>query len=201
MSSPQIKLSKMVDMQRRNVPDVGNYGKLIYSDIKRLDRFIDGDIFGNMCCLYNGERKSNYTTMSFRSKKISVLRLLYHNYTADITRTDKIKYVCDNKGICCNLNHIKIQTKEFLLSLPPLPKKRQTLGRIIDTKESTVSATNRTSSVSVSSMPANNHINSCLEHDDRDNGDDDCLYHELSFSNECEYKQTDDEYDVFQMEY
>jgi hypothetical protein len=119
MSSPQLKLSKMVDMQRPDIPDIGNYGKLEYTDIKRLDRYIDGDIFGGSCCVYNGERKSNYTTLSYRSKKISVLRLLYHNYVSNIQQVDKIKYLCDNKGICCNIHHIVLKVKP-----PEIPKKR-----------------------------------------------------------------------------
>lgn len=125
MSSPQIRLSKLAGMQRRDVPDIGNYGKLEYEDIKRLDRYIDGDIFSQYCCVYNGERKTNYITMSFRSKKISVLRLIYHNYVSDITRSDRILYLCDKKGVCCNINHITIQRRSKPPP-PPVPAKRST---------------------------------------------------------------------------
>ena len=120
MSSPQIKLYRLVDIQRKNIPDIGNYGKLEYADIKRLDRYISGDIFGHSCCLYHGERKANYTTMSYRSKKISVLRLLYHNYVEDINHSDKIIYLCENKGLCCNLKHFRVKVKQLP---PPIPLK------------------------------------------------------------------------------
>jgi len=113
MSSPQLKLYYYVHNQRKKIEDCGNYGKMSYEDIKRLDRYIPNNIFrdDDSCCIYNGEVKTNYCTMSFRSKKISVLRLLYHNYIDHINKSDTIEYLCENNGICCKLSHFKVKDK------------------------------------------------------------------------------------------
>jgi len=114
MSSPQFKLRYLLNFQRQreNINDVGNYGKLDFHDIKRLDTYIKGNIFvGDKCCLYTGEIKKKYSTISYNGKKVSVLRLLYHNYIDDINHEDNLEYLCDNPGICCNLRHFKIKGK------------------------------------------------------------------------------------------
>jgi hypothetical protein len=112
MSSPQLKLYHYVHNQRKDIPDTGNYGKMTYEDIKRIDRFVHENIFtSTKCCLYQGEVKKTYCTMSYNSKKISVLRLIYHNYVGDIDKSDTIEYLCENSGICCNLAHFKLKNK------------------------------------------------------------------------------------------
>ena len=81
MSSPQDRLSQLMAHQRRNIKPSGNYDTMSFDDLKRIDRYIHDDIFNlQHCCLYKGERHLNYTTISFRGKKVSLLRLLYHNY-------------------------------------------------------------------------------------------------------------------------
>lgn len=114
MSSPQFKLRYLLNFQRqrKNIKEIGNYGKLDFQDIKRLDTYIKGNIFvSEDCCIYTGETKKKYSTISYKGKKVSVLRLLYHNYIDDVLSDDILEYLCDNPGICCNLNHFKIKDK------------------------------------------------------------------------------------------
>jgi len=114
MSSPQFKLRYLLNFQRQrsNIKEIGNYGKMDFHDIKRLDMYIKGNIFvSDNCCLYTGEIKKKYSTISYKGKKVSVLRLLYHNYINDVESEDIVEYLCEKVGICCNLRHFKIKGK------------------------------------------------------------------------------------------
>lgn len=110
MTSPLDSLVNLISLQRKEVPDIGLYGKLDFEDLKRIDRCISGDpLKSNKCCLYLRKLvKNSYSTFSFRGKKTSILRILYHNYIDDIKPNSRIKYSCENKGLCCNLNHFKV---------------------------------------------------------------------------------------------
>ena len=107
--SPQDRLINLHAFQRRNVEQKGNYDMLSFTDLKRIDLYINGNIFGNECCLWNGEFNSrNYSVTSFQGNKVSILRLLYHNYVDDLDEKDRLKYLCENKKKCCCLNHFTI---------------------------------------------------------------------------------------------
>ena len=88
--------------------------KLTLSDIKRISKNINQSIFDCSCCsLWNGyvtnktqKTKTSYINFYFRHKKVALHRLLYENYVSDIPDNQYIKYSCDNKGVCCNLNHM-----------------------------------------------------------------------------------------------
>jgi len=115
MSSPQNQLRHLINNQRSDIIKSGNYGKMDFQDVKRIDRYIQGDIFlPNECCIYMGEIKNKYSTISYNRKKVSVLRLLYHNYVHEIEKKDIIEYLCDNSGVCCSLHHFKIKNKEHI---------------------------------------------------------------------------------------
>lgn len=110
MTSPLDSLINLISLQRKEVPDIGLYGKLDFEDIKRIDRCISGDpLKSTKCCLYLRKLvKNSYATFSFRGKKTSILRMLYHNYKDNIKHNSKIIHTCENKGLCCNLNHFKV---------------------------------------------------------------------------------------------
>jgi hypothetical protein len=117
MSSPQFKLRYLLNFQRKNISDSGNYGRLGFQDLKRLDTYIKGNIFSsNKCCLYTGEIKKKYSTISYKGKKVSVLRLLICNFVSDVKSEDILEYLCENTGICCNLKHFKIKGNDPQLS-------------------------------------------------------------------------------------
>ena len=111
MSSPQNYLRKMVKNQREIIEPSGNYDKLNQFEMQRLIMNIHGDIFDSeICCFWKGEMKGKYCTVSFHKNKCSLLRLLLHNYIDHVNPKDKLEYLCDNKGKCCNLNHCGIKT-------------------------------------------------------------------------------------------
>ena len=52
----------MIRKQRKNIRKKGNYGKLSFDDIKRVDKYLNRNIFDNSeCCIYKGELKKNYS--------------------------------------------------------------------------------------------------------------------------------------------
>ena len=114
MSSKQDELRHLLCYQRRVIPDIGLYGRLSFDDLKRIDRTISGDITNSdNCCLYTGTIvRDKYSTFSYKGKKTSLIRLLYHNLVEDVDPTMKIEWSCENKGICCNLSHFDMVSKE-----------------------------------------------------------------------------------------
>jgi hypothetical protein len=89
--------------------------KLLFSDIKRISKFLSDTIFDeNKCSLWNGyitneknQSKGTYINFYFNKKKIALHRLLYINYIGDISNDEYIKFSCDNKGKCCCIYHMK----------------------------------------------------------------------------------------------
>jgi hypothetical protein len=89
--------------------------KLSYNDIKRISNYLNVSIFdNNKCSLWNGyitneknQTKGTYINFYYNKKKIALHRLLYINYIGEITNDEYIKFSCENKGKCCNINHMK----------------------------------------------------------------------------------------------
>ena len=81
--------------------------------MKRICKYIDTSIFdNNQCCIWNGyitninnSNKGTYVNFYFRNKKVALHRLLYSNFVAPLSSSEYLKFNCDNKGICCNINH------------------------------------------------------------------------------------------------
>jgi hypothetical protein len=121
-NTPQILASsvlvmEMVTNQRKNIP---SYKKLAYKDLKRIVKYINNSIFStDSCCLWDGyitnsnatkNSKGVYVNFYFKKKKIALHRILYENFKGEITDSDYIRYTCENKGQCCNINHmIKVE--------------------------------------------------------------------------------------------
>ena len=118
--------SLMLKNQRKDIGVYNRYKKINYKSLLRLSRNLPTTTnpFGNDCCKYNGEiimrsrenkRKKfldvglyYYPVFTYNGNKLSLLRLLYHNFIGDLEDND-INYVftttcgyCD----CCNINHI-----------------------------------------------------------------------------------------------
>ena len=105
-SSPQNHLNHLIRFQRPLIKDSSLYGKLDFDDLKRIDLYIIGDpIVSDKCCLFKGKTTSRYASISYRGKKVSILRLLCHNFIKDINPDDTIIYLCENPGLCCNIKH------------------------------------------------------------------------------------------------
>ena len=104
-------LRSLIQQQREDIKKSGNYSKMSFRDLKRLDMYVQGDMFDeeNRCIRYVGELKKNTAIFSFKGKKVSLHRLIYHNFKEHIVRNDVIKFKCPNKGICANINHIYLK--------------------------------------------------------------------------------------------
>lgn len=100
-------LADLLTYQRKNLK---LSSKLDYNDLKRLTKYIDKNFFTSECCIWAGKqnkKKSNYITFYYRKKKVSLYRILYYNFVGNLTKTEFIRCSCDNKGSCCNVNHLK----------------------------------------------------------------------------------------------
>ena len=107
------KFKNLIQQQRSDIKKSGNYSKMSFRDLKRLDIYIEGDIFDSEDCVrYTGELKKNTAIFSFKGKKVSLHRLLYHNFIDRIETSDIIKFKCPNNGLCANLQHIYLKGQE-----------------------------------------------------------------------------------------
>jgi hypothetical protein len=105
-------LKELLQKQRKEIPDEK---KLYLHDIKRVCKNIKTSIFDESeCCLWNGyitnlnkANKGTYINFYFRQKKVALHRLLYLNYVDDLSNDEYLKFSCDNKGVCCNIHHLK----------------------------------------------------------------------------------------------
>ena len=89
--------------------------KLSLQDLKRISNNLDTSIFNeNECVIWKGyvtnknnSQRAKYINFYFNHKKMALHRLLYINFIDFLDKNQYIKYTCNNKGQCCNLNHIK----------------------------------------------------------------------------------------------
>ena len=86
--------------------------KLLYNDLKRISKYLSNSIFNKECSIWNGyvtviknDEKNSYINFYYSGKKYSLHRLLYSNYVGDLLDSEYIKFKCNNKGKCCNINH------------------------------------------------------------------------------------------------
>ena len=94
---------------------VNNSNKLSVQDIKRISKNIVTSIFNlNECSIWDGyitnlnvKNRGTYINFYFKKKKVALHRLLYNNYVSVLNKDEYIKYTCENKGKCCNINHMK----------------------------------------------------------------------------------------------
>lgn len=101
------------ELIKKQLPDVPSQWKLNINDMKRICKYIDTSIFDNKnCCIWKGyitnmnnSNKGTYVNFYFRNKKVALHRLLYSNFVAPLDSSEYLKFNCDNKGICCNINH------------------------------------------------------------------------------------------------
>lgn len=121
-----ILLIELLQKQRKDVP---SDKKLFLPDIQRICKNISSSIFDEKeCCIWNGyitnlnkNKKGTYINFYFKNKKMALHRILYVNYVDDLNSNYYIKYTCKNKGICCNINHLKrYQYKKKKSEEPPV---------------------------------------------------------------------------------
>ncbi len=106
--------NKIRELLTRQLKNVCSTKKLSYNDVKRISKFLSSSIFDKeKCSLWTGyvtneknQSKGTYINFYFNKKKIALHRLLYLNYLGDISNDEYIKFSCENKGKCCNINHM-----------------------------------------------------------------------------------------------
>lgn len=105
----------LIELINKQRADVDPSKKLDIKDLHRICKNLNGSIFtsDNNCCLWCGyvtnisNSNTKYINFFFKKKKYALHRLLYENFIGDINKSEYLRFTCDNKGVCCNLNHIK----------------------------------------------------------------------------------------------
>ena len=118
------KISKnkiLVELINNQIDNIDNKKKLDIKSLQRISRNIDDSIFGDKCVIWQGyityieSTNVHYVNFFFDGKKHALHRLLYLNFIGDVKANEYLKYSCENKGKCCNINHIyKINSKKTL---------------------------------------------------------------------------------------
>lgn len=94
---------------------VNNVNKLSTQDMQRITKNLNISIFdNNECSIWKGyitninnKNRGTYVNFFFKKKKVALHRLLYNNYVSVLNTDEYIKFTCENKGKCCNVNHMK----------------------------------------------------------------------------------------------
>jgi len=108
-------IQEMIDNQ---LDDININNKLSIKDFKRIANNINSSIFDNdSCCIWKGYitktyNGSKYINFYLNKRKTALHRLLYINFKNKLLDKQYIKFLCQNKGICCNINHINTCEKK-----------------------------------------------------------------------------------------
>jgi hypothetical protein len=111
-----MKKSQLVsELINKQIADIPTQKKLQYNDIKRMSKYISGNIFDeNICSIWTGyitnlnnSDKGVYINFYFKGKKAILHRILYTNYVGPLNDSEYLKFTCENKGKCCNIHHLK----------------------------------------------------------------------------------------------
>jgi hypothetical protein len=122
------------EMLKKQLPDVPYDKHLRLKDIWRFRKRCSVSIFHPTdCALWKGSI-SNLNNLDkdicvyfyFKKKKVALHRLLYANYIGSIDDNYYIRYTCENKGICFNVNHMKKVPYRRPATLVKQPVNKQT---------------------------------------------------------------------------
>ncbi len=103
------------ELINNQLSDVDKNLKMSLRDIIRLSKHLDKSIFDeNECSIWEGYITHNrpndhgtpYVNFYFKNKKVNLHRLLYVNFKGPLQKNEYIKFICDNRGTCCNINHL-----------------------------------------------------------------------------------------------
>lgn len=103
------------ELIQKQLPNVPSQWKMNIYDMRRIRKYLPVSIFSTTdCCIWDGYitnlnncSKGTYINFYFRNKKTPLHRLLYSNYVAPLTSDQYLKFTCNNKGKCCNINHLE----------------------------------------------------------------------------------------------
>lgn len=127
------KISKnkiLVELINNQNENIDNNKKLDVKSLQRISRNVENSLFSNECVFWQGyityiqSTDVHYINFFFNGKKQALHRLLYLNFIGDLKKNEYLKYKCENKGKCCNINHIlKINSKNKSLEKDQIEKK------------------------------------------------------------------------------
>lgn len=135
-------IDEMINKQLKNIK---NDKKLLYTDIKRIVKNIKFSIFGDECSIWNGyivnlhDNRSSYINFYFKNKKLALHRLLYCNYTGSIDNNERIYFSCNNKGKCCTIKHLIKNETEVELKEVELKEFKDKYYKYMDIENFTIS--------------------------------------------------------------
>jgi hypothetical protein len=109
-----LELDRLLELKNKQLDNIKSDRKISVNDLRRLIKYTETSFFDeNECCLWNGyitnlnyKSKGEYVNFYFKKHKTSLHRLLYENFKEPLSNEEYIKYTCQNKGKCCNLNHM-----------------------------------------------------------------------------------------------
>jgi len=112
--SKTIKKTISAELLKNQLKNVCHTKRLTFKDITRIVKNIDTSLFSeDKCCIWNGYitnlkniKKGTYINFYFKKKKVALHRLLYANFVGNINDNEYLKFSCDNRGKCCNINHL-----------------------------------------------------------------------------------------------
>jgi hypothetical protein len=105
-------LNEMIEKQLKSTPA---NKKMSFGDLNRMIKYIDRSIFNTeYCCLWSGYvtnsnvvGKVQYINFYFKKRKTALHRILYGNFVKDLGDDEYLKFTCENRGKCCNVNHMR----------------------------------------------------------------------------------------------
>jgi hypothetical protein len=124
-------LCEMIDKQRSAI--LSNM-RLSYNDIRRISKYIDNSLFDTKkCSIWTGyvtnknkSHKGQYINFYYNKKKTALHRLLYINFIDNLDEDEYVKFTCDNKGRCCNINHLnKFKYQRKIIKESQLDEEKQ----------------------------------------------------------------------------
>jgi hypothetical protein len=133
-------LIELINNQRNNI----DYNKkLDIKDLHRICKNLSSSIFykSSDCCLWHGyvtkitSSNTKYINFFFKKKKYALHRLLFENFVGEIDKSEYLRFSCENKGICCNINHIKKITRKYTKNNKKAVEQKQEKDIVLEKKK------------------------------------------------------------------
>lgn len=108
----------LTELKKNQKKDCQIEYRLSNNDLNKIASKLDNSIFSDECSLWKGSiinknnNRAKYINFYFNKKKVALHRLLYINFVENLHKNQYLKYTCKNKGLCCNVNHIKVKKKK-----------------------------------------------------------------------------------------
>ena len=114
-----VKKNLLNELMTNQLKNILPSKRLRYKDLVRIVKHLDVSIFGDeKCALWmgyvtnaNNAKKGVYINFYFKQKKAALHRLLYANFVGPINEHEYLKFSCEHRGKCCNINHLIKYTK------------------------------------------------------------------------------------------